>query len=256
MIDILFSSFLLSVVLVGIHAYFGLEIIQRGIIFTDLAVGQMSALGASVSLMFFHGQGLYPLSLCFALMAGGLIAWVSRQPTIHLEAFIGLLYAFGVSGVFMLLSHSAHGMEEFQELMAADILFTPMSEVLKTAGVYAALGIFIYWFQHHTHGFLKDLLFFITFSITVTSSVEVAGVLVVFALLIAPALLAKQFNRGYPVVNAWLIGIAVNLVGVGISYLWDFPTGYTLVFCHALITLALLLVINLIRQSKATSVVP
>ncbi len=251
MTDILFSSFLLSVVLVGIHAYFGLEIIERGIIFTDLAVGQMSAFGASVSLMFFHGHGLYPFALSFALIAGGLIAWVSRRPAIHLEAFIGLLYAFGVSGVFMLLSQSAHGMEEFQELMAADILFTPLNEVLKTAGIYAILGMFIVWFQARTQGFLKDLFFFITFSITVTSSVEVVGVLVVFALLIAPALLAKQISRGYPVVNAWLIGIAVNLLAVSISYAWDFPTGYTLVFCHASITLSLLLLGNLLRRSNA-----
>ena len=103
MADILLSAFVLSVVLLGIHSFFGLEIIKRGIIFTDLAIGQMSALGAALSILFFDGRFIYPLSLVFALLAGLAIAIASKRTISH-EAFIGLLYAFGISGVFIILN--------------------------------------------------------------------------------------------------------------------------------------------------------
>jgi zinc/manganese transport system permease protein len=103
MTDILFTAFLLSVVLLGIHSFFGIEIIKRGIIFTDLAIGQMAALGAAVCILFLHGKWIYPISLSFALLGGFIIALASRKIK-NLEAFIGLLYAFGLSGVFIFLS--------------------------------------------------------------------------------------------------------------------------------------------------------
>ncbi|MCK5221860.1 MAG: metal ABC transporter permease, partial [Candidatus Aminicenantes bacterium] len=185
MMDVLGTAFLLSIVLLGIHSYFGIEIIRRGIIFTDLAVGQMAALGAAISLMFLEGQFIYLISLLFALIGGFLNSLAVRKVK-HVEAFIGLMYAFGVAGVFILLSKSAHGTEEFQKLLAADILFTPMSEILKTAALFGALGIFIFFVNQRATGILKDVLFFTTFAITITSSVRLAGVFVVFALLIAP----------------------------------------------------------------------
>ena len=177
MTDILFSAFLLSVVLLGIHSFFGIEIIKRGIIFTDLAIGQMAALGAGISILFFDGQYLYPLSLVFALFGGSLIAFASKRANSH-EAFIGLLYAFGLSGVFIVLSKSYHGMETFQKLMASDILFTPLEEILKTAVIYSALGLFLFLVYGKSTGVVRDLIFFVTFAITVTSSVRLAGVLV------------------------------------------------------------------------------
>ncbi|MBC7474173.1 MAG: metal ABC transporter permease [Candidatus Sericytochromatia bacterium] len=234
MLDILLPAFFLSLVLLGIHSYFGIEIIRKGIIFTDLAVGQMAALGAAISLLFFDGQYLYITSLIFSLLAGLLIAFASRKVR-HLEAFIGLMYAFGLSGVFILLSKSPNGAEKFQDLMASDILFTPSSEITKTAILYSLLGIFIYIFNKKTTGFLKEVLFFITFSVTVTSSVKLAGVLVIFALLIGPAMIALNINRGKLVINAWIIGTIINLIAISVSYNFDFPTGYTLVCFHALI---------------------
>ncbi len=243
MLDILLSPFLLSVALVGMHAYFGLEIIRRGLIFTDLAIGQMAALGTAVGLIFFHGMHLYWISLSFALLGGGLIAWASRERT-HLEALIGLFYAFGVSGAIILLSRSSQGMEEFQKLMASDILFTPYEEVFKIAGLYGLIGLVIYGAQSRASGFLKDLLFFITFSVTVTSSVKVAGVLVVFALLIAPALMSLQLGKNYLILKAWGIGILVNLASVFLSYCFDLPTGYTLVFLHSFLAICLLFLVR------------
>jgi zinc/manganese transport system permease protein len=236
--DILFSTFLLSVVLLGIHSFFGLEIIKRGIIFTDLAIGQMAALGAALSILFLDGVYLYPLSLASALCGGATIAFASRRTEKH-EAFIGLLYAFGLSGVFIVLSRSYHGMETFQKLMASDILFTPLEDILTVAVMYAVLGMILFLLYPKCKGLTKEILFFVTFAITVTSSVKLAGVLVVFAILVGPALIATRIQRGTPLINAWIIGVVINVLAIAVSHNFDFPTGYTLVFFHALFALGI-----------------
>ena len=247
-IDILAPAFLLSLVLLGIHSYFGLEIIRRGIIFTDLAIGQMAALGTAVSILIWETE-YYMISLAFALVGGLLIAYATKKVK-YLEAYIGLLYALGVSFVVILLSHSAHGMEKFHELMAADILFTPLNEVHKTAVFYAFLGIGIYFAMKKTRGFIRDILFFATFAVTVTSSVKLAGVLVIFAILISPALIAIILKAKRPVIFAWGIGLIINLVSILFSYLVDLPTGYTLVFFHAFVSLLVCLVKPTLRQKR------
>jgi zinc/manganese transport system permease protein len=244
MIEILLPAFILSVILLGIHSYFGLEIISRGIIFTDLAIGQMAALGAGISILFLGGDYLYLVSLGFALLGGLLIAYASKKIK-NLETFIGLIYASGLSGAFVLLSKSPHGMEDFQNLMASDILFTPMHEMLKTGLIYAFVGLFIYFFNKKTAGFLRDILFFVTFAVTVTSSVKMAGVLIVFALLVAPAFISINIYKGIKLLKAWGIGTVINLLAIIISYKLDLPTGYTLVFAHASIAVLFSLVIKI-----------
>jgi zinc/manganese transport system permease protein len=234
--DILLSALFLSVVLLGIHSFFGLEIIKRGIIFTDLAIGQMSAIGAALSILFFDGKYIYPISLAFALL-GGIAISISAKRTVSHEAFIGLLYAFGISGVFIILSKSSHGLEMFDRLMASDILFTPLSDIIETAIIYAALGIILFFLYPRAKGMWKDLLFFVSFAATVTSSVRMAGVLIVFALLVAPAYISIRMNKGKLLLMAWTVGTCVNIVSILVSYNLDLPTGYTLVFFHALLAL-------------------
>lgn len=247
MSDILLSAFLLSVVLLGIHSYFGLEIIRRGIVFADLAIGQMAALGGAVSLLFFDGDYMYPISLFFALGAAFINSIATRRER-HPEAFIGLVYALGVSGVFILLSKSPHGVEEFRELLAADILFTPLAKILETAFLYAVLGILLYLVKKRLSGFAGDFFFFGIFAVTVTSSVKLAGVLVVFALLIGPAFIALKLAKRRFVLMAWGAGVIVNVAAIGVSYLADWPTGYTIVLLHALSAI----VASLIRPDEQT----
>lgn len=235
MIELFLPAFLITIILVGIHAYFGLEIIRRGIIFTDLAIGQLAALGTAISLLFWDGAYLYPLSLGFALTGGLLIGFLSRREQ-NVEPVIGLLYALGLSGVFLLLSRSAHGMEEIQKLMAYDILYTPMSDVFKTAVIYVGLGTVLFLIRQR-QGLGRELLFFMTFAATVTSSVKLAGVLVVFALLVGPALMASYLPGKHKLWIAWALGIGVNLAAILISFYMDLPTGYTLVFVQALIAI-------------------
>lgn len=230
MTELLLPAFLVSLVLVGIHAWFGLEIIKRGILFTDLAIGQLAALGSALSLLLWDGQWMYALSLGFALLGGLVIGLGSRRER-NIEPLIGLLYALGVSGVFLLLSRSPHGMEEVQRLMAYDILFTPLPEIAKTTVLYSLIGVFLAWLRRWKTGPLREVAFFVAFAATVTSSVKIGGVLVVFALLVSPALIALYLRRG--LFTAWTVGILLNTLALALSYWGDLPTGYTVVFVQA-----------------------
>lgn len=239
-IEILLPALGLAFLLVGIHTIFGLEIIKRGVIFTDLAVGQLAAVGIAISSAFFAGEYQIPLSLTFALAGALLIAYANRNNH-HIEAFIGLLYAFGASSVMIVLSSGSEGDELFKRLMANDILFVMSDEVLKAAAVYGVVTLLYYTIYPKLSSFIKELFFFSLLSIIVTSSVPLAGVLVVFALLIAPALTAlgqKQFN---PLFFGWIYGWSFVSLALFLSYHYDWPTGYSIVFVGTFITLILVL---------------
>lgn len=236
MIDIFLPPVILVIVLVMIHAWFGKGVLERGIIFTDLAIAQFAALGSAVSLGYFHSDYLYVFTLGFALFSALLISFASHR-RVQLEAFIGILYVLGASGIMMVLADSAEGMEHFKALLATDILFTPLEDIIKSSFIYGVLALVIWKVYPRLQGFSKDLLFFAMLAITVTSSVQLAGVLVVFALLVAPALIASMQQR-FPFMGfAYLYGWFFSLGAIGISYYFDLPTGYTIVFSAALLTL-------------------
>ncbi|MFN3813784.1 MAG: metal ABC transporter permease [Aquificaceae bacterium] len=231
MTDILVHSLILSSILLGIHAYFGLEIVKRGIIFTDIAIAQFSAVGLALSLLLYNTPS-YLLSLLFSVLCSLLIAFSQRKGK-YSEAFIGLLYALGLSSVVLILSKSPHGMEDFMQLTASDILFIPKQEIAKIGILYALFGSLVYLNDRFLSGTLKDMVFFALFSLTVTSSVKLVGVFVVFSILVSPALIANLFDKG--LFFAWIYGALVNTIGVYLSFKLDLPTGFSLVFLHSII---------------------
>lgn len=240
MTDILLVPIALVVILVMLHSYFGMEILKRGIIFTDLAIAQFAALGSSVSLGYFHEEHFYLLTLGFALLSALLIAFASTRK-LHLEAFIGILYVLGASGIMMVLSHSAEGMEHFKSLLASDILFTPPEEVAKSAVIYAFIALTLYFVYPKLSGFLKELLFFSLLAITVTSSVSLAGVFVVFVLLIAPPFVALSLGLKKPLLGSFIFGWFFSIIAITLSYFYDLPTGYSVVFLGAFLTALIVL---------------
>ncbi len=240
MTDILLVPIALVVILVMLHSYFGMEILKRGIIFTDLAIAQFAALGSSVSLGYFHEEHFYLLTLGFALLSALLIAFASTRK-VHLEAFIGILYVLGASGIMMVLSHSAEGMEHFKSLLASDILFTPPSEVMKSGVIYSFIALALYFLYPKLDGFFKELLFFSLLAITVTSSVSLAGVFVVFVLLIAPPFVALSLGLKKPLLGSFLFGWFFSICAILISYFYDLPTGYSVVFLGAFLTALIVL---------------
>ena len=240
MIDILLTPIALVVILVMLHSWFGLGVLKRGIIFTDLAIAQFAALGSSISLGYFHEEYFYVLTLSFALLSALLIAMASQRK-IKLEAFIGLLYVLGASGIMMVLSNSSEGMEHFKSLLASDILFTAPEDVLKSAIIYAFIALALWKVYPRLEGFSKELAFFSLLALTVTSSVQLAGVLVVFVLLIAPAFVAVSLKLRKPLLSSFYFGWLFSISAIVISYYFDLPTGYTIVFSGALLSASIVL---------------
>jgi len=235
MIDIFLTPIVLVIVLVMMHSWFGIGILKRGIIFTDLAIAQFAALGSAISLGYLHGEYFYILTLSFALISAFLIA-IASQRDMKLEAFIGLLYVLGASGIMMVLSHSAEGMEHFKSLLASDILFTEPSDLLKSMAIYALIAFMLYNVYPRLSGFYKELMFFSLLAFTVTSSVELAGVLVVFVLLIAPAFVASSLEFKKPLLASFYFGWFFSITAIVISYHFDLPTGYSIVFLGAFLS--------------------
>lgn len=235
-VELLYPAFLLVILLVFIHALFGLEIIKRGVIFTDLAIGQISAIGMAISIGFLDGQYQTLLTLLFALLGAMLITYATQRVE-YKEAFIGMLYAFGASTIMILLANSPQGAELFQKLSATDILFASMDQVYQSALLYAVIAIVMVWLYPRTKGLLRELTFFASLALVVTSSVQSAGVLVVFVLLVAPAFIALSQKRFNPLYLAWSFGVVLSIVSLFISYYFDLPTGYTIIFVLSLVVM-------------------
>ncbi len=247
MIDILLIPIALVAILVMMHSWFGIGILKRGIIFTDLAIAQFAALGSAISLGYFHEKYFYLLTLTFALLSAFLIA-IASQRKIKLEPFIGLLYVLGASGIMMVLAHSAEGMEHFKSLLASDILFTPPIDVLKSAIIYMLIALILWKVYPKLTGFFRELTFFSLLALTVTSSVNLAGVLVVFVLLIAPPFVVLSLNVKKPLLYSFYFGWFFSIFAILISFFYDLPTGYTIVFFGALLSS----IIVLLNSKKVT----
>ncbi|RUM73004.1 MAG: manganese transporter [Sulfurovum sp.] len=237
----LYPAFLLAIMLVFIHALFGLEIIRRGVIFTDLAIGQFAAIGVALSLLFFGGRYTFAMTLLFALIGATLIS-VATYRVKHIEAFIGMLYALGASAIIVLLSNTTQGTELFNKLQATDILFTTASDLIEPLLLYSGVAIVYFAFRHKLTGVAREMLFFGLLALTVTSSVQLAGVLVVFVLLIVPALLALSQTRFRQLPFAWVVGSILVITAMVLSYMYDLPTGYSIVFVSSLVGMVSVLI--------------
>ncbi|SFV58850.1 Zinc ABC transporter, inner membrane permease protein ZnuB [hydrothermal vent metagenome] len=243
LITLLYPAFILAILLVFIHTIFGLEIIKRGVIFTDLAIGQFAAIGVAMSLLFFDGRYSFLLTLLFALIGAGVITLASYRVK-HIEAFIGMLYAFGASSIIVLLSNTTQGTELFNKLQATDILFTTASDLWEPFILYTFVATIFFLLYHKLSGVAKELLFFSLLALTVTSSVQLAGVLVVFVLLIVPAYLSLMQNRFSNLIFSWVIGSIIIIIALIVSYQLDLPTGYTIVFIASLIGILSALIVG------------
>lgn len=233
LIELLWPAFVLVTFLVFIHVIFGLEIIRRGVIFTDLAIGQLAAVGMALSIGFLDGKYQLLLTFSFAIIGALLITYATRKLE-HIEAFIGMLYALGASSIMLLLSNSAQGTELFQKLSATDILFTSPAEIYPSAILYMVVAAVMFLFYPRTTGLTRELTFFSMLALIVTSSVQLAGVLVVFVLLVAPAFIALSQTRFNPLFLAWGTGLFFSVLALVASYYFDFPTGYSIIFFQSI----------------------
>ena len=248
----LIYPFLGCVILILIHAYFGIHILERGVIFLDLSLAQFIAVGIAFS--FFMGQEASSRVLyagVFAVLGASILSFSKRiSRYVNIEAFIGVLYVFSFAVSILFLDRSAHGLEEFKSILNGNILWMTGADLLKASLLYAGIGAFhlIFWKKFMAlslgtgKGFFWEFLFFLTFALVLVSSVQIAGILQVFSFLVIPALIGRLYKRN-PVqilLIGWGIGILVSVIGVSLSYKLDLPTAPLIVAFLSLIFFILL----------------
>src|SRR5438552_2257997 len=242
--------FVASLILTGIHAYLGVHVVERGVIFVDLALAQIAALGATIAILVGmdpHGRGAYFLSLGFTFLGAGIFALArTRRGHIPQEAFIGIAYAVASATAILAMSKATGETEHLKDMLVGNILAVSRAEVIKTAVLYGVIGVFHYFFRKkfllistdpataEASGLnirFWDFLFYASFGFVVTSSVAIAGVLLVFCYLIVPSVGAMLFadKIGRRLAIGWTMGTLVSALGVYFSVLLDLPTGATIV---------------------------
>jgi len=251
-----------SLIIAGIHAYLGLHVVERGVIFVDLSLAQIASLGAAIAVW----QGydphtdpqIYWMSLGFTLIGALIFAMVKgHEARIPQEAIIGISYAVASAAVILTMSKATGEAEHLKDMLVGNILSVQWPEVWATAAIYAAIGIFHFIFRKRfleisvdAHGAAArgvsvrfwDFLFYASFGIVVTRSVAIAGVLLVFCYLIVPSVGGMLFSSriGPRLAIGWVMGTVVSMLGMYLSVLFDLPTGAAIVctFGAALIGMA------------------
>ena len=263
LLALMWVPFLMCLVLTGIHAYLGLHVIAREVIFVDIALAQIAALGATAA--FLWGYDLetwasYVFGLVFTVAGATVFALTrSRERRVSQEAVIGVVYAVSAAAAVLVADRTPHGAEHLRSMLVGSILAVQGSEVVKVAGLYAVIGLF-HWLCRRPFLLIStnpdkayedgwrvrgwDFLFYASFGVVVTSSVRIAGVLLVFSYLIVPTLAANLLGGsvGRRLAVAWGFGTFVSVMAMAASAILDFPTGATVVCAFGLILLVLAVV--------------
>ena len=249
--EILLPAFVASLILTGIHSYLGVHVVERGVIFVDLSLAQIAALGGAVGYLAgheMHSEASYAYSLGFTLFGAAIFAFTKthRRTRIPQEAIIGIVYAVSAALAVLVMSKATRETEHLKEMLVGNILSVSWPELGKTAALYALVGALHFAFREaERRGWnvkFWDFLFYASFGFVVTSSVAIAGVLLVFSFLIVPSVAAMLFSErlGVRLAIGWTMGVLVSAAGVWTSFSLDLPTGATIVatFGAALLALA------------------
>src|SRR5258707_6536462 len=270
----LLAPFVASLILTGIHAYLGVHVVERGVIFVDLALAQIAALGATVAIvagMDPHGRAAYWISLAFTFLGAGIFAFArSSRGHIPQEAFIGIAYAVASATAILLMSKATGETEHLKDMLVGNILAVSWPEVRKTAFLYGAIGIFHFLFRKKflaismNHNKAEqtglnirfwDFLFYASFGFVVTSSVAIAGVLLVFCYLIVPSVGAMLFadRIGPRLAIGWTMGTLVSALGCYLRAQLDTPTGATIVVTFGAVLILMFLLHLIVHHGSNNS---
>ena len=233
---VLAAPLLAGLVVAAVHVPLGRRVLERGIIFIDLTIAQVAALGAVLGEVWgFHGDGWlahFPDAVA-AFAAAGLLAWTARRLPDVEEALIGTLYVVAASAAVLAVAHNPHGGEHLEELLSGQILWVNPGEVVGVAAVFAPLlAVWALWGRH------REWAFYFLFTIAVVASVRVIGVFLVFATLILPALAAHGLPGRRGLITGYGVAGAGYALGLWLSVPLDLPAG-PLIVC-TLAALALL----------------
>ena len=274
-LEFLAAPFVASLILTGIHAYLGVHVVERGVIFVDLSLAQFAALGATIALLLPfsggdpHAPQVYWVSLLFTFIGALVFSMVRvKRARIPQEAIIGICYAVASAAAILAMSKATSEAEHLRDMLVGNILAVSWAEVGSTAILYGCVGVFHYIFRKQflaisrSHGNpestglnyrLWDFLFYASFGFVVTSSVAIAGVLLVFCYLIVPSVAAMLYaeNIGPRLAIGWTMGTVVSALGVWLSLQLDLPTGATIVVTFGLVLILMAAVRPLfVRRSR------
>jgi len=274
-LQFLAAPFVASLILTGIHAYLGVHVVERGVIFVDLSLAQIAALGATIALLMPfsggdpHSSQVYWVSLLFTFIGALIFATVRvKNARIPQEAFIGICYAVASAAAILAMSKSTSESEHLKDMLVGNILAVSWAEVIKTAVLYSCVGIFHFIFRRQflaisrSHGDpestglnyrLWDFLFYASFGFVVTSSVAIAGVLLVFCYLIVPSVASMLYAEhiGPRLAIGWTMGTVVSALGVWLSLQLDLPTGATIVCTFGLVLILMAAMRPVFRRAFA-----
>jgi zinc/manganese transport system permease protein len=264
------APFAACLVLVGIHAYLGIHVLAREVIFVDLSLAQIAALGSTVAFLFGYATdspSAYVFSLGATFVGAGVFAVTRLQSArISQEAIIGIVYAVSAAAGVLAIDRAPHGAEHIKQMLVGSILWVSWPEVIYTGFIYALVGAF-HWACRRRFLLISlnapeaarrgwsirawDFLFYASFGFVITSSVKIAGVLLVFSFLIVPAVCASLFSErtGPRLAIGWTVGFAVSALGCAASYLGDLPTGATVVCMFGAVLLLLALARRLVPSA-------
>jgi zinc/manganese transport system permease protein len=239
------------------------HVVERGVIFVDLSLAQIAALGTTIAALYGlepHSETTYWVSLAFTFIGAAIFSMIrGKRARIPQEAVIGICYAVASAAAILAMSKSVQETEHLKEMLVGNILTVSWYEVAKTAILYSAIGLFHFIFRRkfllisldpeaaEAQGISTrfwDFLFYASFGFVVTSSVAIAGVLLVFCYLIVPSVAAMLYaeNIGPRLAIGWTMGTLVSALGVYLSLKIDLPTGATIVCTFALVLIAMALV--------------
>ncbi len=253
------APFVACMVLVAIHSYLGLHVIAREVIFVDLSLAQMAGLGSVVALLYGvapDSQTAFIFSLVFTCIGAALFALTRTRGKgrVPHEAIIGIVYVAASAAAILVADKAPRGAEALHDVLEGSIIWITWPTILKKGAAYVALGLIHFLLRKQ---FLKisfhpdeaeregwhirawDFLFYVSFGVAVTMSVPVAGVLLVFTMLVVPAVVAFLFSRDIRkmVLISWGTGALASALGLYISYVGNFPTGPLIVCMYALVLL-------------------
>lgn len=234
---IIAPAFLAGVLVLITHVPMGMQILKRGIVFIDLAIAQIAALGVIVAgLLDLDPQGLGTqcAAAIAALLGAALLTWTEKRWPEVQEAQIGVLFVLAATGGLLLLAGNPHGGEHLRDLLAGQILWVRYGQLLVPAIGTAIIGALLLRYREG----LGRLWFYVLFALAVTASVQLVGVYLVFASLIIPGLATRLYQGPRRLLAAYLTGIAGYVIGLLLSTVYDLPSGALVVWCMALVAMA------------------
>jgi zinc/manganese transport system permease protein len=268
--DVMFWPIVACVLLPWLLVYLGLHVVQRGIIFIDIAMAQMASMGICVAVLFhlnLESPATFGIALGFTLVGAAIFSVTGKRTSqVPQEAVIGIAYVVAAAAAVLLLSRAAEGDEQIKQMLVGNILLVTPLEVWKCFGLFAIVGIlhfvlrrnFLLVSYDRDGAYEKglrvrwwDFLFYAAFGLVVTSFVRIAGVLLVFSYLIVPAVCGINLagSLGRRLLIGWLIALIGGVGGLFFSFWWDLPSGAAIVCTFG----ALLIIVSLISLFRPKS---